>query len=210
MQQSFDLETLVDTAISARLDGVFTAMPGIITSYDASKQSATVQPAVWAAYENEQGDRVPERLPVVQAVPVVFPGAGGFRITFPVAKGDTCLLVFTNCSMDRWLATGGEQDPGDDRRHSIGDAVCIVGLRNFANPLSSAPTTTMSMGQDGGPTIEITGSEIHAGGTEPLVLRSEFLAHTHATAALGAPSPPITGAAGSSLTFPGTSVLKGG
>lgn len=48
-----------------------------------------------------------------------------------------------------------------------------------------------------------------AGGTEPLVLRSEFLGHGHATAGTGAPSCPIVVATpASSATFPGTAALE--
>lgn len=47
------------------------------------------------------------------------------------------------------------------------------------------------------------------GGTEPVVKRSEFLNHGHATAATGPVSPPITAPGpGSAATFPGTTAFQ--
>ena len=56
-----------------------------------------------------------------------FPGAGGYRITFPVAEGDTGLLLFAESSLDKWLVSGGTVDPEDDRRHDLTDAVFLPG-----------------------------------------------------------------------------------
>lgn len=62
--------------------------------------------------------------------------------------------------------------------------------------------------------IIIVGDEVHVttsdGGTsEPLVKRSEFLNHGHATAGTGTPSAPIAVTpSGSDITFPGTDSLR--
>lgn len=206
------LATVLRAAVKAQLSQARVALPARVESYDASTQQATVQPLIYEGYQDETGERQAERLPVVTGVPVVFPGSGGFRVTFPVAVGDTVLLVFASSSIDRWLALGGEVDPIDDRRHNISDAIAIPGLHSFASPLANAPTSTMSLGNDnGGPTIEISATDIQVGGSSPLVLRSEFLSHTHATAGTGTPSPPIVGGSSTPPTvFPGTGVLKGG
>jgi hypothetical protein len=193
------LASVLNRAIAGALDDVRVALPGRVVRYDAAKQRVDVQPLVKDGYENESGARVAERLPVVSDVPVIFPGSGLFRITFPVKEGDTVLLVFASSSLARWKATGSEVDPGDDRHHTLADAIAIPGL--LAKPGTAAPTDA----------IEIhSTSEIRCGGTQPLVTREEFLKHTHATAGTGTPSPPIVGAVpGSALTFPGTTKLRG-
>lgn len=56
-------------------------------------------------------------------------------LALPVAVGDTGLLIFSDRSLDVWLATGGIVDPGDDRRHALSDAVFVPGLRPFSSPL---------------------------------------------------------------------------
>lgn len=177
--------------------GIRVALPARVESYDAATHTCSAQPLIMDGRIDASGERVVERLPVVTDVPVCFPGSGGARFKFPVSVGDTVLLVFASSSLDLWLAQGGEVDPGDDRRHHLSDAIAITGIQDRAHA------------GDATPMIEITTTEIHAGGSNPLVLRSEFLAHTHATAATGTPSPPVPGPSGSAGSFPGTTVLKG-
>jgi len=153
-------------AIGSRMDNVYTAMPGAVQEYDASRQAVSVQPLVQRSFISEDDTREVERMPVIQDVPVVFPSGGKFRITFPVKAGDTGLIIVASCSLDKWLSIGGEVDPENDRRHHPGDAIFIPGLRHFGNggPLTSAPTTMMTMGSDVGPVIEIDDDEIRVGG----------------------------------------------
>lgn len=163
--QTPSLRNLLRSALDSRLEDVWVCMPGRIESYDATKQRATVQPLVKRRYVDELGDTVAERLPSIAEVPVVFAGGGGFRTTYPVAAGDTCEIRFASCSLDRWLAIGGEIDPEDDRRHNLSDAIAYVGLRDFAHPYASAPTDCMTTGRDGGAVIEYRTSDIRVGGT---------------------------------------------
>lgn len=161
-----DLGTVIAGAIKAALKGVRVALPARVETYDASTQQVTVQPLVFEGFNDETGKRQTERLPVIAGVPLVFPSAGGYRLTFPVAAGDTVLLVFSSSSIDRWLALGGEVDPIDDRRHNISDAIAIPGLRDFSHPLASAPTNCVSLGFDKGPTIEVDPNQVRLGGPD--------------------------------------------
>jgi len=197
------LPTVLNSALVKRMRGVRVALPARVESYDPTTQQITAQPLVLEGYVAEEGERATERLPAIAGVPVVFPGAGGFRVTFPIAVGDTVLLVFASSSIDRWLALGGEVDPADDRRHALSDAIAIPGLRDFAHALGNAPSSTMSIGKDGGPTIEISGTEIQAGGSGALVTNAQFLNHTHGS--FGAPPTTIN----PTPLLTGTAVLKG-
>ena len=199
-----DLATVIRAAISGQLKGARVALPARVETYDANTQQVTAQPLVYDGYLDETGKRQSERLPVIAGVPVLFPGGGGFRVTFPIVAGDTVLLVFASSSLEKWLSLGGEVDPVDDRRHHISDGIAIPGLHDFAHPLASAPTSTMSMGKDGGPTIEISGSTIQAGGSSALMLVSDFMSHVHVAPSGGGPT------AVPSVTVTGTAVLKGG
>lgn len=210
--------TLAETmnrGAARQISRIRVALPARVETYDAATQQVSVQPLIQDGYTDESGERQAERLPVIPHVPVVFPGAGGFRVTFPIAVGDTVLVVFSSSSLDQWLALGGEVDPKDDRRHDLSDAIAIPGLRDFAHALSSAPTSTMSIGKDGGPTIEI-GADIQAGGSSELALNSDVAAIVSAIsgAAVAAGDGGATFKANimSALTgIPvGTTVLKGG
>src|SRR5690606_33082216 len=99
-------------------------------------------------------------------------GSGGFRVTFPVDAGDEVLLIFSESALDAWLTYGGEVDPVDDRRFSLSDAIAIPGLRNFSNPLSSAPADRATFGKDTGAQIHVDDTEIRLGANDA----SDFVA----------------------------------
>ena len=153
--QTIELSDVIAAAMDARLQGVFTAMPGSVQKYYPSNQSVDVQPLVQQGYVAQGGARATERTPMVTSVPVVFPGSGGYSMTWPIQVGATGLLIFCNCSIDKWLQVGSEVDPGDDRRHCIADAVFIPGLRPFSSPIggnNGAPTDAMVIA---GPLVKI-------------------------------------------------------
>ena len=151
-----------------------TSLPGKIVRYDATTQKADVQPLIKERYTDESGAMQSRDLPVIPAVPVQFPGAGGYRITFPVAADDVGLVVFSEASLDKWLVSGGTVDPADDRRHDLTDAVFLPGLRDFGHALASAPTDRATFGKDDGLQIHITPSLVNVGSNSPAEL--EFAA----------------------------------
>jgi hypothetical protein len=139
---------VITAAIDARIANVHTAMPGRVVEYDASTQTASVQPLVMASYVDERGDRIPERLPVIHDVPICFPSTGSYAITWPISAGDVVLIVVASCSLDQWLARGGELDPEDDRRHHLADAVAIPGLRSRNAALSTPASDGLTVRGD--------------------------------------------------------------
>lgn len=152
-----DLAELLREAVDHALRDVHVALPGRVESFDADAQTAQVQPLVKRRdFAAEQA----RRMPVLNGVPVVFPSAGGYRLTFPLAKGDTVLLVFAHRSLDVWQANGGEVDPGDLRHHDVSDAVAIVGLHDNRHPLSDFATDGLVLGKDGGATVKVTDGAI--------------------------------------------------
>lgn len=124
------------------------SMPARVEKYDDATQLADVQPLLKDSYVDEDGERQIARLPVVTNVPVVFPGGGGMRITFPVRAGDTVLLVFSDRSIDSWLAQGGEASPEDERRHHLSDAVAIPGLHPNNAAWSGTESGVVTIGED--------------------------------------------------------------
>lgn len=117
------------------------ALPGIIQSFDAATQTATVQPAI--KMKVNLGDGVKQLdLPVIFNVPVVIPYAqtAGLLLTLPIKPGDECLLIFADRSIDNFTQAGGMQptvstaseDTTTPRSHSLADAICIPGI--ISNP----------------------------------------------------------------------------
>lgn len=161
------LPQIIRAQVSRVFDGVHTCMPGRVTSYDAATQEASVQPLFKNTRKLDNGDTKVDTLPVINHVPVVFPGAGAYSITFPVAKGDTVLLVFTEQSLDKWLVNDGVVDPEGGRRFHISDAIAIPGLRSFRNALDEPPDDA----------LVITGSKVKLGSkdaNDPVALKSDL------------------------------------
>ena len=139
-------ETVIAKAMRVALRSVRVALPGRIQTYDASTCQADVQPLIQEAQADFDGTVTTGPLPVVPHVPVLFMGGGGNRTTYPVKPGDTCLLIFSSSSLDRWLALGGLVDPQDDRRHDISDGIALVGLTAFPNATPASTTATVLEG----------------------------------------------------------------
>lgn len=123
--------TLQKEMIDRAMSRVNTCIPGIIQSFNSATQRAIVVPAIKVkiVIDNEIEYR---EAPAIINVPVVFPFAGGFGCTFPVSNGDSCLLIFSQRSIDNFLQSGGIQPPEIDipgsRHHDMTDAFAIMGL----------------------------------------------------------------------------------
>jgi len=92
------------------------------------KQTATVQPAITENVRQGQDEAKPMQLPLLTDVPVFFPRAGGYCLTFPVKPDDECLLVFSDMCIDGWWQSGGVQDQVETRRHDLSDAQALLGI----------------------------------------------------------------------------------
>ena len=106
---------------------------------------------------------------------VVFPGGGGFALTFPVAAGDECLVVFASRCIDAWWQSGGVGEPMEPRMHDLSDGFALVGVRSQPHRLSPAVHTgnTQLRADDGSAYVEITpGGAVTAVGPSSVTVRS--------------------------------------
>lgn len=174
--------TVLSDFIESHLTGLRVALPGRVVAYDKETQRADVQPDIQDGELDEDEQREPVTLPIIPDVPVHFIGAGGYRITFPIKKGDAVLLVFSSSSLSRWKAAGGGLvDPANDQRHALEDAIAIPGC--YATPPTESPDDA----------IVIHGDEVRLGGPDaddPVVRKSdldafidEYAAHLHPASA---------------------------
>lgn len=132
MSRSPTIAEVIRTAIESRLLDMHTSIPAKVVRYDAARCVVDAAPCVRAPETDEAGVTTYTALPVVTNVPVAFPQGGGFRLTFPIAIGDTVWLSFSEASLDRWMNFGGEVDPEDPRRFALSDAAAFPGVRALA------------------------------------------------------------------------------
>jgi hypothetical protein len=130
---SNDAEAAINARVEALAANINTCMPGIIRSYDEATQSVTVQPAIKRIFIGKGAID----LPVLVDVPVKFPRGGGFVLTFPISKGDECLLSFSQRAIDFWWKNGGVQLPSEYRMHDLSDAFADVGYSSVPNAVKN-------------------------------------------------------------------------
>lgn len=174
------LQDVIDAALQRSFGELYVCRAGKVVSYDAEKQAVDAQPIHRETYFDEDGEEATTGLPVIHRVPVMFPGGGGMRITFPVQPGDDVLLVFSDVGLDKYLSNGGQDiDPVALHQHDLTDAVAIPGLHSFSHAWTGASTSSMTMGRDGGPQIHFTPSSVLLGdgsATESVLKGDTFLA----------------------------------
>ena len=138
------------------------AIPGIIVSFNPDNQTASVQPAISENVRIGNAPRTATNLPVLSDVPVQFPRAGGYVITFPVEQGDECILVFGDMCIDGWWQSGGIQGQMETRRHDLSDAMAVLGISSVPRALSGFSMDAMQIrSEDGGTLIELAGENIN-------------------------------------------------
>jgi hypothetical protein len=131
------------TAIEDRLKELHTCLPGIVQRYDPATNTVDVQPAIQRTFQ----DGV-QNFPLLEGVPVHFPGGGGWTVTFPIAAGDECLLIFSERCINYWHVTG-ELRPGENYRlHDPSDAFALVGIRSQPRALPAIQTDGMELRDD--------------------------------------------------------------
>ena len=124
---------------------------GRINSFDATKQTATVEIVGKISLGGKELD-----YPLLQDCPVWVAQGGGARLTFPVRKNDSCILFFSDRDIDNWYVSGNSHVPNSYRMHDINDGLVLVGFNPQTAALSSYSTTATEwsygntlIGQDG-------------------------------------------------------------
>lgn len=204
------LADLLAEVLQSFREEIHVAIPGKIVSYDATKQTADVQPEIKRTLRKRDGSTTTEDLPILPGVPVGALRAGSFFIHVPVTAGDHVLVVFCERDINEWRRLGSNVDPGDARTHSLSGAVAIPMLEDATNPITGLAGSGIEIGSLSGLRIKITATALEVGGnTDAAALASKvdalaaaFNAHTHATAPAGpisTPTGPYVGGSAASV-----------
>lgn len=114
---------------------------GKIQSFDPLKQTASVTinykktfflPNAIGVYEPKAVD-----YPILTDCPVICLGGGNGALTFPIATGDDCVILFNDRDIDKWFQGSSSSPVATPRLHSFSDGLILVGLRSLNNVLPS-------------------------------------------------------------------------
>lgn len=204
------LNNLTDSLLTA-LHGwqadMQTAMPGIIESYDPTTMTVTVQPALKAQITSQvDGSKTWVQLPLLLDCPVFFPSGGGFTLTFPIAQGDECLVVFSSRCIDSWWQSGGIQNQATLRMHDLSDGFALVGVRSQVRLIPNLSTTSTVLRSDTGTSfVEVQGSNINITTPSNVTINcANATVNASTGVTLNTPATHCTG----NLTVDGTALVK--
>lgn len=185
------------------------SVPARVESFDPEKQRVSVKPLIPDVDEDDFGEKVIVKRAVIHNVPVQQHRGGGYSQLFPLRPGDLVTLLFTDRSLDAFLAGRRDVDPGDPRMHHDNDPVALLGAHDFEDPPPGGTADHMSLGREEGLRIHFHEGSIDLGADAPpyavalaekvkaelealratvAALVTAFNAHGHAVATTGSAS----------------------
>jgi hypothetical protein len=128
-------------AVSGLFKNIWTALPVIVKESDG--HVATLQSAIKGEFTDlATGEKSSGPIAPFKDVPIHHPGGGGLTSTYPHKAGDEGMVHFTARAQDSWWQNGGENnDPIDERSHSLADGRYIPGGRSQPRKLAPAPSS---------------------------------------------------------------------
>lgn len=194
-----DREEALRVAFESMQRNLWTALPGIVTAFNAGNGTVSVQPAIKAKYRNQSGTIVDVTLPLLINVPVQAYGGGNFVLTAPIAAGDEVLVVFASRCIDAWWQQSNVQPQLEYRMHNLSDGFAIPGFRSVPKAVSNWSTENAQLRNTDGTTY----LEIQADGkmqiTAPQGLK--IVGNVQITEDLQVDGELTAGTGGSSLNF---------
>jgi hypothetical protein len=136
-----DFMTLIKRDISLSINCI---QIGKIESYNVVTNTASVK----ISFKRKLATGEIVDYPILQDCPVVILNGGGSSLTFPIAKGDQCLILFNDRNIDNWYLDGSIKEPRDNRLHSFADGMVLVGVSDSAHAIIG-PTQSACL--NGGP-----------------------------------------------------------
>jgi phage baseplate assembly protein gpV len=171
LERHDDFQATLKVALNSRQTSVWTALPGIIEDFDPERMTCTVQPAIEGQVRDEAGDVISQSRPLLLDCPVQFPAGGGCTLTFPVAKGDECLVVFASRCIDSWWQSGDVQGQAEVRMHDLSDGFALLGFRSQPRVIPAISTTSTQLrSDDGAAFVEVNPTSHAINATTPGVI----------------------------------------
>lgn len=149
-ERGTDIQTALLAALHGNQSGLWTALPGFLTTPLSAKRTVSVQPALRCQVQAPDGSFAWTQLPLLVDCPVFFPSGGGATLTFPLKVGDECLVVFASRCIDAWWQSGGIQNQAEMRMHDLSDGFVFVGFSSVPKVISAISATDVQLRSDDG------------------------------------------------------------
>lgn len=141
----FDLKALLDQTKRETMLATNCHAIGTIQKFNETAQTVEVSINYKKVEFGKVGDPPTlEDYPLLIDCPVIVLTGGAGGITFPIAVGDTCLVLFNDRDINDWFSSGQIVPPASPRLHSFADAIALVGLHSLKNPIAGYSTTKAS------------------------------------------------------------------
>ena len=124
---------MVEFLIEQRLKYLYTAMPGVVVSFNAATRRARVQPA-FPIIDVEDNEMRRSQIP---NVPVIFPSLGGYTMHGELKAGDPVWLAYSMRGLANFKRTFEEARPSPEGGFAEHDAVAFAGF----GPLEITPVS---------------------------------------------------------------------
>lgn len=144
-QRVFDEEELLRAFDDSRAGGIWTALPGVVDTFDPLTWTVSVLPTIKVRVKQPDGTWASQGLPPLPQCPVCFLGGGGMTSFFTPQHGDEALVIFAARCIDAWWMFGPQQgpdpalDPTEYRMHDLSDGIALVGLRSLPRIIANLP-----------------------------------------------------------------------
>jgi hypothetical protein len=153
------LHEAIERVIQDDRSTVHTSFPARVLAYDAEAQTLDVRPALLREVPSDSPG-VPwgfEQLPDILSAQVMWPRAGGFVITFPIAVGDWVLVLCAEQATSLWRTRAqAPSHPGLVDPHGLNGCVCLPGWFPDKQKLGNVSATDLVIGKtDASSTIAI-------------------------------------------------------
>jgi hypothetical protein len=83
---------------------------------------------------------VQQDYPLMVDMPVIVLGGGQGNLTFPIAAGDQCVVLFNDRSIDNWFQSGQKGPVASSLFHCFSDGLVLVGLNSLNSLISNYDT----------------------------------------------------------------------
>lgn len=152
-----DPEESLRLALENAQANLWTATPGVVSAVNLAAQTVSVQPSIQGTVTAPDGSSQLVNLPLLVDVPIVWPRAGGFALTFPIAAGDEVLVVFASRCIDSWWQSGGVGAPAEARMHDLSDGFAILAPTSQPKKFANVSSANVQLRDTAGTTfVEIT------------------------------------------------------